>query len=400
MSAWPIRILHLGLGRFHRAHQAMYYQSLFEDHGEKWGVVSFSMQSVDARDQMRLVHNHYPVACFSTDSAELRWIESIRATYCLKDDEAQFLVAFANPDIVLVTLTVTEKAYLTPGLFASLYAGLNARRATGKSITILSCDNLQENGRKIEIGVLNFAEETGDPEMATWIEMNVTFPNCMVDRIVPALKPERIAELQAQFDVDSTQILATESFTQWVIEDRFAGARPPLEKVGAQFVSDIRPYEEMKLRLLNASHSLIAYAGILKGYRFVHEAIRDHEIKDRVLSLQSEVRTLLDSDAVVDLEAYCGSVLKRFDNEQLPHHLKQIAMDGSVKLKQRVSPSLRTARQLRTSHVALLGLIESWVTYCFSNQPDDPLCESIEALKLLHPDFETFKMKLLELASF
>jgi mannitol-1-phosphate/altronate dehydrogenase len=281
MNAWPIRILHLGLGRFHRAHQAVYYQNLFEQFGEKWGVVSFSMRSSDARDELRRAHNHYPVVQFSKDESLLQWIDVIRASYFMKEDHDQFLKAMASPDLAMVTLTVTEKAYVGTDLYELLYEGLRHRQAIDRPLTVLSCDNLQENGSKVKTGVLKVARESGDASMAAWIEKSVTFPNSMVDRIVPALTPERVTVLQAQFKTDNQEILATEIFSQWVIEDRFAAARPPLEKVGVQIVSDVRPFEEVKLRLLNASHSLIAYAGLLKNYRFVHEAIHDPEIRGR-----------------------------------------------------------------------------------------------------------------------
>lgn len=388
--SWPIRVLHLGLGRFHRAHQALYYQDLYEQHNDRWGVAAFSMRSPDARDEMRLAHNQYPVAIFP--QRELRKAVSIRSSYFIGEDRDAFLDLFARVD--LVTLTVTEKAYAHGSdLYEHLYAGFARRRMTAGGLTVLSCDNLLENGRRLADGVFAYARERGDSSMIAWLEKNVSFPCSMVDRIVPALTPERLRELQRMFGTDSRELIATEDFTQWVIEDRFLGARPPLDLVGAQFVDDVRPFEAMKLRLLNASHSLIAYAGLLAGYRFVHEAIRDPLLRAQVSMLYSEVRPLI--DAPVDLDAYCARLLARFDNPELPHQLKQIAMDGSAKLKQRIIPSLTAARARALPHSALDATLDAWARYCYSNTPDDPRSGEINALKSL--DFAAFKSALLRL---
>lgn len=374
MSGWPIKVLHLGLGRFHRAHQALYFQSLYERTGTKWGLASFSMRSPDARDEMRRVHNHYPVVEFSRDEARLRWVDAIRASYFIQEDREAFLDLFQS--VELVTLTVTEKAYDSDDLYHWLLEGLKQRT---KPLTILSCDNLLGNGNKLRAGLLQRAENTA------WIEKNVTFPNSMVDRIVPALTPERIKELQAQFETDNPEILATETFSQWVIEDKFAAAKPP---IAAEFVEDVKPFEEMKLRLLNASHSLIAYAGLRKGYRFVHEAIRDAEIRGRVEELYREVTPLVHPP-----EDYTASLLERFDNERLPHQLKQIAMDGSQKLKQRIVPSLKQTRDNR----ALESVIEDWAYVCYETTPDDPMKAKIEEWKTKSfPEFQRELRSLIE----
>jgi fructuronate reductase len=187
------------------------------------------------------------------------------------------------------------------------------------------------------------------------------------------------------FETDNTEILATETFSQWVIEDKFAGAKPPID---VQFVDDVRPFEEMKLRLLNASHSMIAYAGLRKGYRFVHEAIRDNEIRSRVEELYREVTPLVHPP-----DGYTSSLLQRFDNERLPHQLKQIAMDGSQKLKQRIVPSLKQTRD----HRALVSVIEDWAHVCYETTPDDPLKAKIESLKSkTFPEFQRELRSLIE----
>jgi fructuronate reductase len=245
---------------------------------------------------------------------------------------------------------------------------------------------LQANGDKLREGLLSRA----DDRLRVWIEKNVSFPNTMVDRIVPALTPERLHDLQFRFGTDNPELVATEAFTQWVIEDKFKGIRPRLNEVGAQFVVDVKPFEEMKLRLLNASHSLIAYAGLRKNYRFVHEAIRDSEIRQRVEDLFRDVSPQLETSA--DLNAYTRSLIERFDNEQLPHQLKQIAMDGSQKLKQRIVPSLQRSPESRALH----SVIDDWAHLCFETTPDDPQSAKIVQLRE-GATFEVFRERLAQL---
>lgn len=401
---WDKRILHLGLGRFHRGHQAVYYQRLSRL-GESWGVVSLSMRSPGARDELRGVNCRYPVLELGRDKEEVVLVEPIREALDATQDIEKVLEYFCDPKIELITLTITEKGYCLKSdgtldrensgikhdltrpshpqtAIGLLSLGLSLRREKiSQGLTILSCDNLRENGVKLKKALYEFSS----PELRDWLEKNVSFPNTMVDRIVPALDPVKESQFEKNYHLSAkSHLIATETFSQWVIEDHFKGARPHLEKVGVEFVKDVRPYEEMKLRLLNASHSYLAYAGILKGHTFVHEAVSDPELKKDIEELMlKEVAPLLQLPPGFDVVRYSQSLLERFTNHKLPHQLRQIAMDGSQKIPQRILPSLFEARKRGTPHEVLTKAIHAWLDFLWSerNQKiDDPM--SAEFLKL------------------
>ena len=404
-----IRILHLGLGRFHRAHQAVYYQNLSEDHSERWPVAAFSMRTAEASESLKKAHFTYPVIVLEKESAHLKNIDVICKSYFIQTDRLEYLKLMALSHVQMITLTVTEKGYslnaqgeLDSRLIAEdlkkfencssavgfLYYGLRHRCLSGGyPITILSCDNLRDNGHRLKTAVLSFAKLMKDPRTAEWIEQQVSFPNTMVDRIVPQLSTEKITELQKEFNTENPEIVATESFSQWVIEDNFRGERPALEKVGVQFVKSVQEHENIKLRVLNAAHSLLAYAGLLKSYNFVHEAVNNKEIRAAVENLWAEV-----SQQISIPNGYREKLLRRFDNPRLPHSLKQIAMDGSQKLPQRLLPNLKT-RQLSECPSTEYAL-RCWAEYCYRHTPDDPQKPLIERLKAQATDLDDFKKRL------
>jgi fructuronate reductase len=399
---WPITILHLGLGRFHRAHQAVYYQKLFNQENIALGVAAFSMRSSHASDELRSVNHHYPVIEVAKQESNIHWIDAISQSFFVHRDFEKLMDFFISPFITLVTLTITEKGYLVNedpmSAMSLLFLGLKKRKELlGLPITVLSCDNLFNNGNILKNIMLDYALSSKDEEMYTWIKKEVSFPNSMVDRIVPALTPEKIYALQKQFNFDTTFLLATEFFSQWVIEDHFNITRPPIEKVGVQFVKDVRPFEEMKLRLLNASHSLIAYSGIAKKYFYVHQAIQDPQIQSEVLGLHDEVIPLLNVPDNMDLRKYSQSLIERFNNPMLPHQLHQIAMDGSQKIPQRIFPSLKIAFQKKMPTNYLNAVIEYWIKYCYEHIPDDPLREKLLYLKKESLNFSQFRKNVLEI---
>lgn len=408
--SWEKRILHLGLGRFHRGHQAVYYQRLSELTGEKWGVVSLSMRTPGARDELRSVNFSYPVLEMSAGEPQMVKVESIREALDLKEDSEKILEYFCDKRISLITLTITEKGYClkSDGSFdlshpqiqhdlshpespqtaiGLLYHGLKLRMETlTHGLTILSCDNLRENGHKLRAALMAFTHAQNHEKLQNWLDQYVSFPNTMVDRIVPSLTPEKTVELETTFHLPKqSQLIATETFSQWVIEDNFKGQRPPLEKVGVEFVRNVRPYEEMKLRLLNASHSYLAYAGTLKGYKFVHEAVSDTELKNDLEALMlKEVAPLLEIPDNFNVHGYCMSLIERFKNNKLPHQLRQIAMDGSQKIPQRILPSLILATQSDSSRTVLIKALSAWLNFVWSEldqQIDDPLSSQFTALK-------------------
>ena len=339
-----IRVLHLGLGRFHRAHQAVY----FEQAG--WGVSAWSMRSPEAADALGPEGYHVLVPGHPAQR-----ITCLRETGYPPRDRERWERRWLDPELSLVTLTVTEKGYDTP-LFALLRGMMERRHAAGRApLSILSCDNLRGNGDRLREGV---GELPG-----------YRFPNTVVDRIVPALSPESLAAFQAQAGVHDPTLVVTEPFTQWVIEDRLAGARPPLQ--GVDWVPDAAPYELMKLHLLNLPHSWLAYAGLPRGHRYVHEAME--EMAESVEALQVEVSAQLEGLSPGVKAEYAARVRERFRNADLPHSLHQIAMDGSVKLPQRLVPLLTQARACEAPRGAMEAVLEAWIAFVGGARTvDDP----------------------------
>lgn len=425
MSKFKTKIIHLGLGRFHRGHQAVYLERLLEKTGESWGVVSCSMRSPGARDEMRAVHHRYPVIEFNESGTETIWVESIQNALDATEDREELLSHFQSKDIELVTLTITEKGYCLNGkgdldlshpviqsdlrhplepqsAIGILALGLRTRAENGSEpLTVLSCDNLRENGKKLHRALLSYLEHLGWTKVRSWVEGSVSFPCSMVDRIVPSLSAEKTRALEDEFRLTSpSELIATETFSQWVVEDDFKGRRPSLETVGVQFVQDVTAFEDMKLRLLNAAHSYLAYQGQLKGHKFVHEAMKDPELASDLKTLMlDEVAPLLTTPEGVDFKEYVESLLRRFQNHYLPHELRQIAMDGSQKISQRWLPSLIEAEKRGSQNDILSKAIRAWLEFCYANEKlDDPMNEKIQ--KFSKADRREWTQKMLSLDTF
>lgn len=383
-------ILHLGLGRFHRAHQAVYFQRLAEEFGDtKWTITAFSMRTPDARDAMIAVDYKYPVIETDRESSRVRWIDRIKEVGCLGPDRELFLLRMADPALELVTLTITEKGYCldvsgnldlaSPEVKADLASPEVPKTAIGalahglayrfsksadstRKLTILSCDNLRANGDRLKNAVVSFLEASGRTDVVALVREHVCFPCSMVDRIVPALSNEQRQKFETLAGLKHPELVATETFSQWVIEDRFARPRPALDKVGAEFVRDVRAHEEMKLRLLNAAHSFMAYVGLMRGHSYVHEVMGDPELREWIEELvYEEAGPMLPSD--VDWKSYADRVLSRFENSKLPHALKQIAMDGSVKIPQRILPTIEESIRSGKESPACDMAVASWISF-------------------------------------
>lgn len=387
-------ILHLGLGRFHRGHQAVYYQK-----AGGWRVISSTMRSPDERDKLRAVNLRYPVLELSHDSENLIWIDCIGEALSLHHDLPRLLEVIKDSTTEIVTLTVTEKGYClnsqgeldfqhkgivqdlsnpeAPSTAIGFLAlGLMKRKSP---LTVISCDNVSENGKKLSAAVLSYMKKLGWDAEGSF--SRTSFPCTMVDRIVPALLPEKIAELEQQHGLKNSELIATESFSQWVIEDDFKTPRPDWDKVGVEFVKDVRPFEEIKLRVLNASHSYLAYGGLNRGYRFVHETMGDETLRKNVIGM---VRDEIDPSLPVpdghNPETYLNLMIGRFMNFKLPHQLRQIAMDGSLKIPLRILPSIREARQHQLPCPLLLRAVDEWLEFLWNNKDskiDDPKAQEL-----------------------
>src|SRR5579859_2927894 len=294
-------IVHFGVGGFHRAHQAVYLDDLFERRiSSDWAEHGVGLLAGDRRMADALVPQNclYTVVERSAEQDRARVVGSMGGYTFAPDHQEQVLQLLADPAIRIVSLTITEGGYLVDdktGVFDStnpavaqdvdrnaprtvfgyIVAGLERRRAAGVApFTVQSCDNLQGNGSVARTAIVSFAR-LGDDALAAWIEANVAFPNAMVDRITPQTTDDDRAMVASAFGIVDAWPVVTEPFKQWVIEDAFSNGRPPFEEVGVQIVGDVHPYETMKLRLLNASHQAMAYLGILAGHRFAHDVMRD-----------------------------------------------------------------------------------------------------------------------------
>ena len=371
-------IVHLGIGAFARAHLAGYTQPLLAaDRG--WGILGVSLRRDDTREA--LAPQDWLYACAKRDSTGQRIAVMATLTDILvaPPNPQAVLQHLADPAIRIVTLTVTEKAYCrdtanggldesnpvirhdladpaapasVPGL---LVAALAARRNAGISpFTVLSCDNLPTNGSTTRRIVTRFAE-LRDPALGGFVAEQVAFPSCMVDRIVPATTSADRARIDAALGMTDAWPVVCEPFRQWVIEDHFPHGRPAWEQTGAELVADVRPYEEMKLRLLNGSHSSIAYLGQLAGCTTVADAIAQPAVRSHIAALMNEIAVTLHLPTTVDPGAYRDALLERFANPALQHRTAQIAMDGSQKLPQRLfAPALdRLAAGRRAPRIAV-----------------------------------------------
>ena len=385
----PIRIVHLGLGAFYRAHACTYLQKL-----EGWGVLGVSLRSAAVRDAMRQRNYRYMAAALTPDGMDLQQIDVVQDMLVAPEDPAAVIAALADPTVSLVTLTVTEKGYChdpatgtlnpdhagvrsdianamaqtAPGF---LVRGLQARRAAELSpFTVLSCDNLPTNGAVARRITIELASHI-DPDLADWIAAEVAFPSAMVDRIVPATTAEdiaRIAALSGQTDVAPG---VHEPFTQWIITDEFAGDLPDLAAVGAKIFPDISPFERMKLRMLNGAHSALAYLGSLAGFETVAGAVADDAIARYLHALwHDETIPTLTAPPDTPLEDYASALLSRFANPGIQHRLSQIAMDGSQKLPQRLLGTVEDRLAQGGRIDALLLAIAGWIAYT-ANQSDD-----------------------------
>jgi fructuronate reductase len=356
-----VGVVHLGLGAFHRAHQALVFDGLLQGGDKRWGVLGVAMRSpalisaLDAQDGL------YAVQTASNAGASWRVSGAIWQTCLASDQRAQVISAIAAPATRWVTLTVTEKGY-TPALASLLVEGLTARRAQGHGgLTIASCDNLAHNGNKLQ--ALCQAAARGDALLHDWITSACCFPNSMVDRIVPAASAQTLANAQAALGVADGAALATEAFWEWVIERKFCDPSDAetLSSVGVTVVDDVLPFEEAKLRMLNASHTAMACIGAVAGLPVISDCIGNPAIKTFVSGLMTEeVGPQLRRS---DWPAYRDALLARFANPALQHSVHQIATDSSQKIPQRLPPSVLGGMRQGLPYQRLAFAAAAWMRY-------------------------------------
>ncbi|MGF1725652.1 fructuronate reductase [Photobacterium nomapromontoriensis] len=417
-TALQSRIVHLGFGAFHRAHQALFTNEMLEKTGSNWGICEVNLfGGEDLIQQLREQDHLYTVAEKGAESTDVKLIGSVtESLHPLLDGKQAVLEKMAEEQVAIVSMTITEKGYCADpatgrldknnGLIKAdlehprtpdsaigyIVEALRIRRERNITpFTVMSCDNVQENGHVARAAVLDFANLV-DQELASWIEANVTFPCTMVDRIVPAATPETLAEIAQLVGVEDPCGIACEPFRQWVIEDNFVNGRPEWNVAGAEFVSDVVPFEEMKLRMLNGSHSFLAYLGYLGGYAHISDTMTNESYRKAAFDMMMKAQApTLNMPEGTDLEGYAKLLIARFTNPSLKHQTWQIAMDGSQKIPQRMGGSLRHHLAQGTDYQWLAMGIAGWMRYIGAvdenEQPidvRDPMVEQFQAIYAEH----------------
>ena len=401
-------IVHLGIGAFHRAHQAVFTERAAAAAGDdRWGIHGVTQRSATVRDQLRPQDGFYGVLELSDAGTSLDLIGSIRDVLFPAQETARVLDTIAAPTTHIVSLTVTEKGYRRAPQGGPDFAdealaydldvltreidggsdvdreapsrsaiGLLLRALThrwqsgGEPLTVLVCDNLMDNGPQVESLVhatLDASPAAGASALLDWLRTSVTFPATMVDRIVPKTTDDHRRAAEALLGATDAGLVVAEPFSQWVIQDRFAGPRPAWETVGAQLTRNVSPYEHTKLRILNGTHSFLAYAGALRGHALIADAVADPE-------LHAMARAMIDEDAIpslgaideIDLASYRESVLERFANAAIGHTTVQIAMDGSQKLPIRFLQIVQDRLAAGAVPHAAIRAVAAWMLYVHS----------------------------------
>ena len=435
----PLVMLHLGLGSFHRAHQAVYQQALHDAGDARWVLAGGNIRA-DMADTIAALQASGGAYTLETVSPALvrhyQRITAIRQVIAHDAELSGLIARGADPATRIVSFTVTEAGYYldahnrldlnfadlaadlaatraghpdprTPTIYGALAAILRARKAAGAGpLTLLNCDNLRHNGDRSRSGLLQFIELAGDADLLAWVQTHTTSPNAMVDRITPRPTPEVRARVLAATGVDDPAALMGESFIQWVIEDRFAAGRPAWETVGVQMVASVDAYEEAKIRLLNAPHSCIAWAGTLVGYTYIHEGTQDPAIRRMAYDYATDdvipVLSPPERPSPIDLAAYRDVVLDRFGNPAIADTNQRVAMDGFSKIPGFIAPTFRErlARNEPIASVAMLpalflAYLQRWhrgqIPYTYQDQAMDPavahaICEAADPVAALCAD--------------
>lgn len=386
-SRLKTRMVHIGFGAFHRAHQALCCDKLAEQ-GSDWGYCEVNLNSGALIQALREQQLLYTLTEKSDDHLSTRVIGVITAALHGKSDGIDAVIeAMSQPEVAIVSLTVTEKGYchlpasgnLNPdhpdilhdlaqpempqSLPGVILAAIRRRRARGLApFSVMSCDNMPENGH-VTRKVITQLAALQDADLANYIRQHLSFPSTMVDRIVPAMSDEAFAALSDRLGCSDPVGVEAEPFFQWVIEDNFVSGRPAWEQAGAELVEDVLPFEEMKLRMLNGSHSFLAWLGYLAGYQTISDCMADPDFRlaAHTLMLQEQAPTLRTGG--VDLTAYADSLMSRFANRAIRHHTWQIAADGTQKLPQRLLDSVRWHLQRGSCCDLLLLGVAGWMRY-------------------------------------
>ena len=406
-------IVHLGLGAFFRSHAALIIDDAMDAAGGDWGIIGVSLRSPGIRDSLQPQGNVYTAVEMSPEGRKTRIAQILSDVVFAPENPEALLVKMADPAVRIVSLTVTEKGYChipsssmlnlkNPDVQRDINAAnpstaigylvraLQRRHAAGlRPFTVLSCDNLPNNGRVARNVVIGLAECI-DKDLADWIDREGRFPSTMVDRIVPATTAADKEQLEVSCGYRDEAPVLHEPFCQWVIEDNFVdGKRPAFERAkGVHMVDDVAPFELMKVRMLNGTHSSLAYLGYLAGYETISQTIRDPAFRQFVQRVWNEeiIPTITPPDGV-DLHDYARELLDRYSNSAIKHRTWQIAMDGSQKLPQRILGTIADNRNAERSCDGLILAVAAWMRYVggLDEKGDpidvrDPLSEKLHTL--------------------
>jgi fructuronate reductase len=427
-----IGMAHIGVGAFYRCHQARFIDDMLEARFGRWGVLGVNLTAPNLADLLTPQDCLYSRTLKQDERAEIRVIGALRQVIDVKDKASTeaAIAALGGPDISVATMTVTEKGYcLTPStgaldldspalradlegalpprtLLGLLALALERRRTAGAPLTLISCDNVPSNGARLGAAMLKFAA-LRSAELTRWIEDQVTFPSTMVDRIVPATTPDDVEEVSSALGVRDLAAVVGEPFRQWIIEDNFAGERPPLDLAGAQFVADAKPYEQIKMRVLNAAQSTLAHQGALVSHEFTYQAAADPLLAALTRRmLERETSTTLPKLAGMEGAPYIDQSMARIRNAAIRHRCHQIGADGSQKIVQRLLDPL-CERLAAGQPAPLLTLaVASWIAYGLSGArrfgarwtPSDPYAETVIAIGEKNADWPELVKAVLAVA--
>jgi mannitol 2-dehydrogenase len=406
-------ILHFGVGNFHRAHQAVYLDDLFNaGHDHSWALVGAGVFEGEKIGRQKLAEQDWLTTVVEQDSGHMQArVTGVMIDFLMPGDAGAIIAQLADPTIRIVSLTITEGGYfIDPAsgvfnpthpdivadaqniaapktVFGIILAGLIRRRDDGiVPFTVMSCDNIPHNGRVTSDGVVGLARLI-DEDLANWVSEKVSFPNGMVDRITPATSERERDLLKSEFGVEDNWPVFCEPFRQWVLEDKFTAGRPSLEKVGVQFVRDVSPFELMKIRILNGGHATIAYPAGLMDIHFVHEAMQEPLVRNFLAKLEKEeiVPTVPPVPGVV-IEDYYQLIEKRFSNPKIGDTIRRLCLDGSNRQPKFIIPTIadRLAAGKGISGLALESAL--WCRYCYGEtdsgaliEPNDPNWDRLQA---------------------
>jgi fructuronate reductase len=428
-----IGMAHIGVGAFHRCHQEEFVDDTLEARFGRWGVLGINLTAPSLTDLLGPQDCLYSRTLRQDDRAETRIIGALRDVIDVTDKGSadRAIAALGGPDISVATMTVTEKGYcLTPStgelelnnpvlradldggfpprtLLGLLALALERRRQTGGApLTLISCDNVPSNGARLGAAMLKFAV-LRSAELSRFIEDSVTFPSTMVDRIVPATAPEDIETVSEALGARDPGVVVGEPFRQWVIEDKFAGERPPLDLAGATFVVDAKPYEQIKMRVLNAAQSTLAHQGALVGHEFTYQAAADPVLATLTRRmLERETSTTLPELAGMEAAPYIDQSMARIRNTAIRHRCHQIGTDGSQKIVHRLVDPLRERLAGGQPAGLLILAVASWIAYGLSGArrfgarwtPSDPYAESVIAIGEKNSDWTELAKAALSIA--